>query len=192
MPYVESDSKSNMSATTTITNGDRPSSLFLSHLKGYPVVNDAVNTYKTNPYGAKSLDLVIVIYDKFGSPIVPYLRTPYSIVAPYLNKADTLADSGLCKVDERFPVVKEDTSKITSTVKGYAFYPVQVAGQGRDYVIATYDDEYKKTGGDKSMVHTAKALLSTELRIAFEAYGWVAQLLRQKKEDVQQKVNEKQ
>jgi len=190
MPYVESTSK--MSPAATMTNGDRASSLFLSHLQGYPVVNDAVKTYKTNHYGAKSIDLAQVLYDRLGSPIVPYLRTPYSIVAPYLNKADSLADSGLTKVDERFPVVKEDTSTLTNKAKGVVFFPVTVAGHGRDYVVLTYNDEYKKTGGDKSAVHTAKALLSTELRIAFEAYGYVANLLRQKKDDVQQKVNEKQ
>jgi len=162
------------------------------HLQGYPVVNDAVNTYKTNPYGARSLDLANVVYVKIGGPLLPYLRTPYSIVAPYLSKADTLADSGLTKVDERFPVVKEETSTITDTVKGYAFYPVTVAGQGKEYLYSTYDDEYKKTGNDKSLVHTAKALLSTELRLVFEAYGYAISFLSKKKGEVQEKVNEKQ
>jgi len=186
MPHAEDTMSSE-----TLTNGDRPSSLFISHLKGYPVVNDAVNTYKTNPYGAKSLDLANLAYAKFGGPLLPYLRTPYSIVAPYLSKADTLADSGLSKVDERFPVVREETAALTDTVKGYAFYPVAVAGQGKEYLVSTYDDEYRKTGQDKSLVHTARAILSTELRLAFEAYGYAIRLLSQKKGEVQEKVGEK-
>jgi hypothetical protein len=156
------------------------------------VVNDALTTYKTNPYGAKSLDLAQLAYTKFGAPFLPYLRTPYSIVAPYLSKADTLADSGLTKVDERFPVVKEETATITGTVKDYAFYPVTVAGQGKEYVFSTYADEYKKTGDDKSLVHTARALLSTELRLAFEAYTYAITFLSHKKEEVQEKVGDKQ
>lgn len=131
-------------------------------------------------------------YAKLGSPLVPYLRTPYSIIAPYLSKADTMADSGLTKVDERYPIVKKETAHITDTFKGYAYYPVTVVGKGKDYVFNTYDDEYKKTGEDKSIVHTTKALVSTELRIAFEAYGYAMSFLSKKKEEVQEKVAEKQ
>jgi len=188
MPYVESDSTM---SSAPMTNGEPSPSLFLSHLKTYPVVTDAVNTYKTNPYGAKSLDLVRLIYVKLAVPFLPYLRTPYSIVAPYVSKADSLADTGLTKVDERFPVVKEDTEKLKGTVVDYAKYPLTFAGQGKEYLFSTYDDEYKKTGGEDGIVHTAKAIVSTELKLAFDAYGYLASFVTKKKGAVKEKVNEK-
>merc|ERR1712093_874997 len=38
-------------------NGEAPSSAFLSHLISYPVISDSISTFKSNPYGAKSLSI---------------------------------------------------------------------------------------------------------------------------------------
>lgn len=168
-----------------MTNGEKPSSLFLNHLGNYPVVSDAVKTYKTNPYGAKTLDIASIAYDRIAAPFLPYLRTPYSIVRPYLSKADNLADVGLHKVDETFPVVKEDTNAIRGTVIEYALFPLRLVGDTKSYVFSTYADEHKKVHGE-GIVRSAKAMVSTELRIAFDALNYASSFFAQKKEQSKQ------
>lgn len=172
-----------------MTNGEKPSSQFLHHLGNYPVVSDAVNTYKTNPLGAKSLDIANIAYDRIAAPFLPYLRTPYSIVRPYLSKADNLADVGLNKVDETFPVVKEDTNAIRGTVIEYALFPLRLVGDTKSYVFDTYADEHKKVHGE-GLVRSAKAMVSTELKIAFDALNYASSFFAQRKEEGKQMGNQ--
>ncbi|KAK8196312.1 hypothetical protein BKA81DRAFT_148029 [Phyllosticta paracitricarpa] len=168
MPHAEQTKKMG----EPMTNGERPSSHFVSHLVAYPVVSD------------------LITYDRFGKPIVPYLEKPYGYVAPYVQRADSLADNGLSHIEEHFPIVKENTSTIRDRVTDLAFLPLRVAGQGRDYVFSTYNDEYQKTGG-KGLITTAKAIVSTELKITADALQLVADYLGPKKEAAKQKVQEK-
>lgn len=121
---------------------------------------------------------------------MPYLQGPYSYVAPYVAKADEIADSSLGKVDNTFPIVREDTEKIRGTVVDYALFPLRVAGQSKDYLVATYNDEYRKTGG-RGLVTTAKAMISTELKVTADFFQMVADFLGPKKEAAKQKANEK-
>jgi hypothetical protein len=159
-------------------------------LTSYPAVSDSISVYKSNPYGAKSITLVNNVYNTVVPPISPYLRTPYSFVAPYLAKADSLGDSGLSKVETRFPIVKEDTAKLKE--KALSFYPVRVASEGTDYVFKTYDTEYQRTGGN-GIVRQAKAVISTELKLTGDVFAWIITFLNQKKEQgkaiVEQKLN---
>ena len=106
MPHATSDAK--MSGPTV--NGTRASSQFIDHLTSYPVVSDGIETFKSNPYGKKSLELADSAYSRFGKPVEPYLETPKQYAAPYAKKADELADSGLSQIETRFPIVKEDKS----------------------------------------------------------------------------------
>lgn len=96
------------------------------------------------------------------------MQTPYSYVSPYLSRADELGDNGLSKVEHRFPIVKEDTSKLKQTVVEYVALPRQLAGKGKDYVLGTWQDEYRKTRGEDGMVKNVKALISTELKIGHD------------------------
>ena len=125
-------------------------------------MHDIISTYKSNPYGQKSLNFSHAAYDRFGKPIVPYLEKPYGFVAPYVARADSLADNGLTQVESRFPIVKQDTKAIKDNVLDVALYPLRFAGQGRDYVFRTYDDEYQKTGGN-GLITTAKAARFVQL-----------------------------
>lgn len=183
MPHAETNNSSSTATMSAqqMTNGDKPSSLFLNHLGNYPVVHDAVSTYKTNPYGAKTLDIAQIAYDRIAAPFMPYLRTPYSILHPYLSKADTLADTGLNKVDETFPVVKEDTNALRGTAIQYALFPLRLAGEGKDYVFRTYADEHNKVGGE-GLVRTAKAFVSTELKIAYDTLNYGISLFARTRE----------
>jgi len=164
----------------------------LSHLQSYPVVNDTVSYCCNTPYGAKSLSLLSRTYNSFIAPLHPYLATPYSYVSPYLTHADELGDTGLSRVESRFPIVKEDTTKLKATITDYvsdvALTPVKLVGQGKDlanqgkeYVLGTWEDEYQKVGGDTGIVKSVRALISTELRIGSEGYKYVSDVLARRK-----------
>ncbi|KAF2108724.1 hypothetical protein BDV96DRAFT_504062 [Lophiotrema nucula] len=177
-------------SSTPLTNGEQSHSKVLSHLQSYPVIHDALDLYKTNPYGAKSLSLLHGTYQRFVAPLHPYLQTPYSYVSPYLSRADELGDTGLSKVDTTFPIVKEDTSKLKETAKSIALFPFAVVGESKNYVFGTWNDEYKKTKGDDGLVKSAKALISTELKIGHDGYNFVLSYLQKGKEQTSKKIDE--
>lgn len=116
-------------ATETLTNGEKHSSQFISHLTKLPAVNDGIGAFKSNPYGKKSIELVDGAYSRFGKPVEPYLETPYSYAKPYVQKADELADSGLSWGENKFPIVKEETGTIVDTAKGYVLWPYSYLSQ---------------------------------------------------------------
>ena len=118
------------------------------------------------------------------------MQGPYSFVAPYVEKADSLADDGLAKVDTKFPIVKEDTSKIKGTVIDYAFLPLRLAGQGKEYVLGTFNDQYSKTDGQDGLVKLAKATISTELKFGHDAYNLLMTYWTKGKETAQKKASE--
>jgi len=190
MPHAENEFAQDSTMGEPMTNGEKPHSVFLQHLTSYPLVSDSISTYKSNPYGQKSLSLAESIYGKFVAPVVPHLRGPYSYVAPYVAKADSLADSGLSKAESKFPIVKEDTEKIKGTVYGYASLPLKKAEEGKEYLFSTYSREYDAVGG-QGAVKTVKALISTDLRIMMDVWGVVIGYLGPKKAAAQQKASEK-
>jgi len=174
--------------TDRLTNGEKPSSDFLSHLTSYPVISDSIGFYKTNPYGAKSLSVASNVYERFFVPFQPYLQGPYSYVAPYVAKADSLGDSGLEKIDSKFPIVKEDTATLKEKVTSVALFPVALGTQGKDYVFTTYGDQRKGAGVDQGGIINkalaeAKAVFFTEYKIGSDAYNLLASFLSQKKEE---------
>lgn len=144
--------------------------------------------YKGNPYGAKSLSLAEEVYVKFFSPLKPYLQGPYSYVAPYLEKADSLGDAGLGKIETTFPIVKEDTATLKDKATGIATYPLVLGSQGKDYVFSTYGEQRNAaTGEGKGIISKAiaetKALLFTEYKIGSDAFYMLAGLLTKTKEE---------
>lgn len=151
----------------------------LKHLHSYPVVHDSVEFYKSNPYGAKSLTLFHNTYNSFIAPLHPYLKTPYSYISPYLTRADELGDSSLNKLDHHVPLVKEDTTKL----KELAFSPLT-------YLQGTYQDEYKKTQGPEGLIKTVKAGISTELKVAHDAFTFAVEYWNKGKQQASKKVEE--
>lgn len=128
-----------------------------------------MSVYKSNSLGQKSIDLYSQAYDSFAKPVVPYFQTPYSYVAPYLGKADQFGNSALDSVDSHFPAVtKTNIDNLRENIVATIHYPFKVAGEGKDYVFSTYNDEYKKTGGE-GLFNAGKAVLTTELRIVADA-----------------------
>jgi len=180
--------------STPMTNGEKASSKFISHLSSYPVVSDGVETFKSHPYGKKSLDLADSAYQRFVKPVEPHLETPYSYAKPYVGKADELGDSGLGYIDSKFPIVKEDTNTIVDKGKSIVLWPFKVAFDGKDYVVNTWSDEYQKTANHKErgpgFSTLVMALISTELKIASDFFQVVADFLGPKYEEGKAKGSE--
>ncbi|TKA27073.1 hypothetical protein B0A50_05264 [Salinomyces thailandicus] len=168
----------------SMTNGESPSSKFISHVASYPVVNDGIETFKQHSVGKKSLELADGAYQRVGKPVEPYLQQGFSYVKPYYEKADSMADSGLGHVDQRFPIVKEETHTVVDTAKSYAFWPY-------NYVSSTWNDEYKKTANHKDrgtgLTTSIMAIISTELRITSDFFQALANVLGPKYEESKKK-----
>lgn len=173
-----------MKEASTSTNAS------VQHLTSYPVVSDSISTFKSNPYGKKSISLADQGYNQLIAPFIPYAQRPLGYVKPYVARADSLADGGLNKVDETFPIVKEDTQKIKSSVLELAFFPLRLAGNSKDYVINTYSGEYKKCGGN-GYVSGGKALITTGLVVTSDSLNWLGSLLNKKKEQTKEVAKEK-
>lgn len=118
------------------------------------------------------------------------MSRPYSFIAPYVAKADSLGDAGLSKIDDKVPIVKEDTKTIQDALLSYAHFPVVKAGEGKTYLLNKYNDEYKKCGGN-GYVASAKAVISTSLLVGSDGLDFVASWLGSKKEQTKELAKDK-
>lgn len=152
-----------------------------------------METFKSNPYGQKSLQLGDSAYKTFAAPVLPYLSKPYQYVEPYVKKADDLGDKALAKVDERWPVVKKPTGELYSDAKGLVFFPYNKAFEGRNHVLDVYTREHKNLGGENGsgLLLTGKAAFTTALVISVETVKFIGDFLGQKREQAHQRVDNK-
>ncbi|KAF2420762.1 putative pathogenesis associated protein Cap20 [Tothia fuscella] len=174
--------------TERLTNGEKANSQFLGHLTSYPVVSDTIGFYKTNPYGAKSLDVASNVYESLFLPIQQYFRGPYSYVEPYVAKADSLGASGLDTIDSKFPIVKEDTATLKGKISDIALFPLVLAVQSKDYLFETYSAQRKGTKAEQGgiiskAIAEAKAVFFTEYKIGSDAIGVLSSFGSEKKEE---------
>jgi hypothetical protein len=149
-----------------------------------------VSYFKSNPYGAKSIELTNAGYAKFVKPTFPYLETPASYAKPYVAKADELGDKFLSKVDEKVPALKSETKDLKDTIWSYLYWPVSKTTETKDWAFNTYNSEYKKCGGD-GFVAGSKAAVTTPLVIGSEVLQWLSSFLQAKKEEAKTAVQEK-
>lgn len=154
------------------------------------MISDSISVFKSNPYGRKSLSIADHGYSRFIAPIVPYTQRPYDYVKPYVEKADSIADDGLRKVDSRFPIVKEDTVKIKKAVIDVAFFPFRLAGTSKDYILSTYSGEYQKCGGN-GYISGGKAVITTGLVVTSDSLAFLSSILAHKKEQTKEVTREK-
>jgi len=187
-PHAE-ETTTNGTMSQTLTNGDKPYSQFLSHLTSIPLISDSISVYQQNPYGAKTISIFhsaySTAYTKVYQPVSPYLATPYSYVAPYLAKADSLGDNGLSSIESRFPIVKADTATIQEKVQTAAGTPFKLASDGKAYVFKTYDDEYSKSEGF-APVKSVKAAIGTNLKLTAVVLGFVGDYLTKAKKQTKE------
>jgi len=180
------------------TNGGEPHSQFLSHLTSFPVVSDTISTYKTNPYGAKSISFFNSAYTRFDSilykPVAPYLQTPISYVTPYIVKVDSLGDSGLSSLESRFPIVKEETATLREKAQGYTGYPFKLYDDGKSNLFSIYNEEYTKyeKQGYGKIFGRARAAVDTELRLLTSVVQYGSEWLLQAQKKTEEAVHKKQ
>jgi hypothetical protein len=158
----------------------------------YPVINDSVETFKSNGLGQRSIQFSDSAYKTFAQPVLPYLSKPYGYVSPYVKRVDELGDKTLSQVDQRFPVVNKPTNELYADAKSIVLFPLHKSLEGRDHVYSTYQNEYKKIGGDGgAIVSHGKALVSTAIVVTTEAYIKVSSYLTAKKDAAKAEANAK-
>lgn len=154
------------------------------------MISDSISVFKSNPYGQKSISIADHGYSHLIAPFLPYTQRPYGYVKPYVEKADSIAEGGLSKVDSTFPIVKEDTVKVKSAVIDFAFFPLRLAGTSKDYVLNTYSGEYKKCGGD-GYISGGKAIITTSLVVTSDSLAFLSSFLARKKQQTKEIAKEK-
>lgn len=188
--------------TTTETmkptmNGETPAYKSFGHLVSYPIISDSISTFKTYPLGQRSIDITHSAYCTFIAPLSPYL----SKAAPYVTRADELAESGLGKIEQRFPIVKEPTENIKNTVVDTIGYPRKLVGEvyvrgsdlakdTKEYVFSIYGDELARQDNTKGgYIPRAKASVTTGLVVSSELMGAIAAYLGNKKDQAKVEVD---
>ena len=101
-----------------------------------------------------------------------------------------MAADGLTRVDQTFPIVKEDTQNIKDSVLSLAFLPLRLVGATKDYVFKMYGNEYKKCGGD-GYVAAGKAVIMTGLVVTSDGLGWLSGFLQAKTEEAKEVAKKK-
>jgi hypothetical protein len=154
------------------------------------VISDGIATFQSHPLGQKSIALSTSGYNTLAKPVLPYLTKPYQYVSPYVSKADSLGDSTLSTLESKFPTIKKPTGELYDNGKGYIFFPYKMGLEGKDYVLSTYNSEYKKVGGE-GLVTVGKAAVTTSLIVSSDALSWLSQFLSAKKAETKEVVSEK-
>lgn len=144
-------------------------------------MSDALNVYKNNPYGKKSIELGDSAYQTFAKPVLPLFAKPYGYVSPYVQKVDLIGAGVLHKFDERVPVLTKPTGEIYANSKQVVFFPVVKTKETTDHLFAVYNAEVKKVGGD-GVVTYGKAFISTGITITQEALTWIGDIITNTKE----------
>ena len=141
------------------------------HILGYPFVNDSVQTIRKHEYGQLTISLGESTYQRLGAPIVSMLAWPYQYVSPYVQRADSIGDRTLSKLDERFPAIRKPTGELYADAKGLVM---------QTHVADVYGQEYKKNGSN-GLPSMARSAVSTVLIVSSETLGWLLGFLAQKK-----------
>lgn len=175
-------------------NGDSPrsaqQSAFVQHLLDYHFVNDGIHTFKSNPYGQRSIQLGDSAYQTFAAPVLPYFSKPYGYISPYVTKADSIGDKTLSAIDERFPIVKKPTTDIYNETRGFILLPYHKSIEERDHVYQVYSNEYKKNE-QQGFIAYGKAAVVTALVVSNETLAWLSSFLNAKKAEASQAMNNK-
>ncbi|CZS97526.1 related to CAP20-virulence factor [Rhynchosporium agropyri] len=174
---------------TKQVNGEAPSSAFLSHLFSYPLIHDTLTTIQRNPYGARSISLTSSVTHSITQKVSPFIQTPLTYASPYLSRADTLGDSTLSTIDEKFPVVKKPTNELLDDGKAIVWFPYNKGNEGKEYVFGVWGGECKKVGGEEGVVKWGKAALATGIVVAGDSYNLLSGFLAAKKQEGKEGVN---
>lgn len=130
----------------------------LAHLSSYPVVSSALSTIQSYPL-AQTAQATAQAYTstatKYLSPLSPIIQKASELSQPLVSKADALADSGLGKVDAKWPIVKETPEVILAKAeqilkveegRQLAKGLVEMGQKEKEHVFQIYEQELKKSG----------------------------------------------
>lgn len=164
------------------------------HLLNYPLISDSVNTVSStvhaNAYAQRSLQLGDSAYKTFAVPFLPYLAKPYQFVSPYVQRADSIGDKTLNRIDERFPIVKKPTAELYNDAKTIVLIPYNKGIEGRDHVLDVYNTEAKKQS-ENGYVGQGKAAVATIFHVGNETLAIASSYVATKKAEVTEEVKEK-
>lgn len=143
-----------------------------------------IDTFKSNPLGGKLVSIANQDHDSIVAPALPYASGPYEYVQPYAIRLDSLAEGGLCKVEESFPIITENVGKITGAMRGMAsdlvFMPFRKVLQAYNYVSSTYYKEQNRCGG-KGVVAGGMAIVTTQLTVTADGLAMFSSILSRNK-----------
>ncbi|KJZ80309.1 hypothetical protein HIM_00159 [Hirsutella minnesotensis 3608] len=165
-------------------------SAFIQHLLNYPFISDGIHTFKSNEYGQRSIKLGDSAYQTLARPVLPWFAKPYQYLSPYVQKADSIGDKTLDRIDERFPAVKKPTGELYRDTRSLILLPYNKGIEGRDHVFQVYSTEIKKNE-QPGLVAQGKAAVTTALVVSNETLSWISSLLTAKKAEVTKAVNDK-
>lgn len=160
------------------------------HLLNYPLISDGITTFTSNEYAQRSIKLGDSAYQTFAAPVIPWFAKPYTYISPYVQRADSIGDKTLDRIDERFPVVKKPTGELYSDTRSLILLPYNKGIEGRDHVFSVYATEAKKTG-QQGLVGQGKAAVSTALVVSNETLSWLGSLITAKKAEATKLASDK-
>ncbi|KND94103.1 hypothetical protein TOPH_01156 [Tolypocladium ophioglossoides CBS 100239] len=171
-------------------SGPARSSAFIQHLLNYPLISDGITTFSSNEYAQRSIRLGDSAYQTFAAPVIPWFAKPYTYISPYVQRADSIGDKTLDRIDERFPVVKKPTGELYNDTRSLILLPYNKGIEGRDHVFHIYATEAKKTE-QQGLVGQGKAAVSTALVVSNETLSWLSSLITAKKAEATKLAHEK-
>jgi len=119
-------------------------------------------------------------YHRLGAPLVSMLARPYQYVSPYVERADSMGDATLSKLDARFPAVKKPTGELYQNARHLVL---------QSHVADVYGDQYSKIGGE-GLPTAAKSAVTTALIVSGEAINWLLGFLRRGAEESKTRASE--
>jgi hypothetical protein len=142
---IEEDLKNSndptVSETYTESNGIK-SSAFVETLCGIPIVNDSIETVKKYKVGRLTIDLADA-----GARKVSDLAKPVSYkFSDHIEKADKMAAASVERLSSQFPLVKEPTDIIFSTLKEPAIQTITTVRQYHEQLGCTIEDNITTPG----------------------------------------------
>lgn len=159
--------------------------MVFQHFTSLPAVSTGIDTFKSNPLGGRLVSLANQGHESIVAPAIPYTSGPYEYVQPYAVRLDSMAEGGLSKVEESFPIITEDVGKITGTMKdmasNLAFLPFVKLLQVYNYVSSTYYKEHGRCGG-KGVVAGGMAIVTTQMTVTGDGLARLSSTLTRNKQ----------
>ncbi|KAK4078055.1 hypothetical protein Purlil1_12076 [Purpureocillium lilacinum] len=150
-------------------------SAIIQHLLKYPLIADAITTLKSK--AQRSIKLGDSAYQTFAAPVRSWIAKPYGYISPYVQRADSIGDKALNRIDERFPIVKKPTNELYNDT--------------RSLVLLPYSNSEIKKAEQQGILAQGKAAIFTALVVSNETLSWLSSLRTANEAEAAELLNEK-